>query len=74
MPVALPIIVTCMKFDSAGRLYLGGSDGFLRIVTFPEKFMLRGALLEPEDIDVRIINSSKQGEQLPSPILSLDIS
>jgi hypothetical protein len=74
MPGALPIIVTCMKFDSAGRLYLGGSDGFLRLVTFPEEFVSSDAVLEPEDIDVTIIPSSTQREQPPSPILSLDIS
>merc|ERR1712174_182109 len=74
MPGALPIIVTCMKFDSIGRLYLGGSDGFLRIVTSPDDFILSYDTLDSKEIDVTIIPPSAKQEQPPSPILSLDVS
>ncbi|KAL3779239.1 hypothetical protein HJC23_010886 [Cyclotella cryptica] len=74
MPGALPVIVTCMKFDSIGRLYLGGSDGFLRIVSFPEDYILGEAYLDSKDLKVTIISPSTQDGRPPSPILSLDIS
>ncbi|KAL7488264.1 hypothetical protein ACHAW6_013836 [Cyclotella cf. meneghiniana] len=74
MPGALPVIVTCMKFDSIGRLYLGGSDGFLRIVSFPEDYTLRDADLNSKDLKVTTIPPSTQEGHPPSPILSLDIS
>jgi len=74
MPGALPVIVTCMKFDSIGRLYLGGSDGFLRIVSFPEDYILRDAGLNSKDLKVTTIPPSTQEGRPPSPILSLDIS
>jgi len=73
MPGALPIIVTCMKFDSFGRLYLGGSDGFLRIVTFPQDFILEdGANLNSQDLQLTVV--PHWSHQAPSSILSLDVS
>jgi hypothetical protein len=72
MPGALPIIITCMKFDSLGRLYLGGSDGFLRIVSLPQTFLFGGSPLDSGDVQVTIVPSSTQRQ--PSPILSLDLS
>jgi hypothetical protein len=73
MPGALPIIVTCMKFDSFGRLYLGGSDGFLRIVTFPQDFIFEDAAnLNSQDLQVTVV--PHWSDQAPSPILSLDVS
>lgn len=65
MPGALPVIVTSMKFDSLGRLFLGCSDGFLRVITFPEKFTMEG-------VKATIIPPQSGGQ--PSPILALDIS
>ena len=70
---ALPIVVTCMKFDSYGRLYLGCCDGFLRIVTFPQDFVFGdGADLDSQDLHVTVV--PHWSEQAPSPILSLDVS
>ena len=74
MPGALPVIVTCMKFDSLGRLYLGCSDGFLRIVSFPMGLISAEDGLGSEDLDVTIIHPNENREGPPSPILSLDIS
>ena len=74
MPGALPVIVTCMKFDSLGRLYLGCSDGFLRIVSFPLAFITAEAGLDSEELDVTIIHPNEKRAGSPSPILSLDVS
>lgn len=68
MPGALPIVVTCIKFDSTGRLYIGCSDGFLRIVTFSESFLANNSPLD--EMEVLVIPPPIQ----PYPILSLDIS
>mmetsp|Transcript_20518 Transcript_20518/g.33794 ORF Transcript_20518/g.33794 Transcript_20518/m.33794 type:complete len:561 (+) Transcript_20518:89-1771(+) len=73
MPGALPIVVTCMKFDSYGRLYLGCSDGFLRIVSFPQDFIFGDDFdLNPQDLHVTVV--PHWSDQAPSPILSLDVS
>lgn len=73
MPGALSIVVTCMKFDSVGRLYLGGSDGFLRIATFPQDFIVEDVVdLNLQDVDVRVVPDWLT--ESPSPILSLDMS
>lgn len=71
MPGALPVIATCMKFDLAGRLYVGSSDGLLRIVTFPNSFIASDAALDPNEIQVAVIPMC---ERQQSPILALDIS
>lgn len=70
LPGVRPILVTCLKFDSLGRLFMGGQDGFLRMVTFE---------LKNEDqtmkMDESVISSPKQHlKQPPSSILSLDVS
>jgi len=73
MPGALPIVVTCMKFDSYGRLYLGCSDGFLRIVHFPQDFIFGDGIdLVSQDLHVTVVPN--WSDQAPSPILSLDVS
>mmetsp|Transcript_24175 Transcript_24175/g.34587 ORF Transcript_24175/g.34587 Transcript_24175/m.34587 type:complete len:560 (-) Transcript_24175:132-1811(-) len=73
MPGALPIVVTCMKFDSYGRLYLGCSDGFLRIVHFPQDFIFGDGIdLDSQDLHVTVV--PHWSDQAPSPILSLDVS
>ena len=72
MPGALPIIATCMKFDLAGRLYVGSSDGLLRIVTFSKSFITSDAELDPNEIQVTVIPMMRERQQ--SPILALDIS
>ena len=72
------ILVTCLKFDSLGRLYMGGQDGHLRMVD----------LSSCNDVDKVDVNSmqvkltscfeQKQQQSVPTPtsssILSLDIS
>ena len=74
MPGALPIVVTSMKFDSFGRLYLGGSDGFLRIVHFPQQFVFGDDVeLNSQDLHVTVVPNWSD-EAPPSPILSLDVS
>jgi WD40 repeat protein len=70
MSDVLPVIVTCMKFDSSGRLFLGCSDGCLRIVSFPYQFLRSDFALDSEGIQVTVIPPFGQ----PSPILALDIS
>lgn len=73
MPGALPIVVTCMKFDSVGRLYLGCGDGFLRIVTFPQDFIFGDNIdLNSQELDVTVV--PYWSDDSPSPILSLDVS
>ena len=72
MPGTLPIIATCMKFDLAGRLYVGSSDGLLRIVTFSKSFITSDAELDPNEIQVTVIPMMRERQQ--SPILALDIS
>jgi len=69
LPGVRPTLITCMKFDSAGRLYLGGQDGLLRVVTFPETF--NGNVME-----VRVLSawSSVKSTESTSAILGLDIS
>lgn len=72
LPGVTPILVTCLEFDSLGRLFMGGQDGFLRMVTFT-------ASSNYDDVmQVTLISSSHLNEQLkqqpPSPILSLDVS
>ena len=73
MPGALPIVVTCMKFDSYGRLYLGCSDGFLRIVHFPQDFIF-GDGIDSVSQDLHVTVVPNWSDQAPSPILSLDVS
>lgn len=70
MPGALPVIVTSMKFDSLGRLFLGCSDGYLRIVTFPDKYTTSTYI--DLDVDVELVHPTS--EQQPCSILALDIS
>mmetsp|Transcript_26121 Transcript_26121/g.62074 ORF Transcript_26121/g.62074 Transcript_26121/m.62074 type:complete len:532 (+) Transcript_26121:258-1853(+) len=69
LPGVRPTLITCMKFDSAGRLYLGGQDGLLRVVTFPETF--NGNVME-----VRVLSawSSVKSTECTSAILGLDLS
>ena len=31
LPGVTPILITSLKFDSLGRLFMGGQDGFLRM-------------------------------------------
>ena len=82
LPGAIPILVTCLKFDSMGRLYIGGNDGFLRMVTFPEEYFggvvdsgggaTSGRKQGRKEMQVTVLNASTG--TTPSPILSLDIS
>jgi len=70
LPGVTPILVTCLKFDSLGRLFMGGQDGFLRMVTFAD---------DVDEMQVTLVSSPRQQQlqqlqQLPSPVLSLDIS
>ena len=66
LPGTTPVLIPCLKFDSVGRLYMGGQDGLLRIVN--------GDYERSDEMKVTVISSSKQQEQQQlSPILSLDI-
>jgi len=77
LPGARPSLVTCIEFDSLGRLFLGGQDGLLRMVTFDEDFSPAGGSNDGwnEMMQVKVVTSQKELQQEPlSPILSLDIS
>ena len=72
------ILVTCLKFDSLGRLYMGGEDGHLRMVDLSS-----GNDVDKEDVNamqVKLISclEQKQQQSVPTPtsssILSLGIS
>jgi len=75
LPGTVPTLVTSLKFDSLGRLFAGGADGYLRMVTFPERYFGvgdgMGNLEDESDVKVTVISSTGSN---PSPILSLDIS
>jgi len=72
VPGVRPTLITSLKFDSFGRLFLGGEDGLLRMATFPET--LNGTLND-NAVEVTILSTtSSMKQQTPSPILSLDIS
>lgn len=67
LPGVTPILVTTLEFDSLGRLFMGGQDGFLRMVTFSND-------VSEFDMKVTLLSSPRQQlQQSPSPILSLDI-
>jgi hypothetical protein len=70
----ISIVVTCTKFDSDGKLYLGGSDGILRVVTFPPDFLNVDDvnLMNAQDLEVTVVPHSL--DEPVSPILSLDVS
>eukprot|EP00584_Thalassiosira_punctigera_P022092 CAMPEP_0172553884 /NCGR_PEP_ID=MMETSP1067-20121228/52227_1 /TAXON_ID=265564 ORGANISM="Thalassiosira punctigera, Strain Tpunct2005C2" /NCGR_SAMPLE_ID=MMETSP1067 /ASSEMBLY_ACC=CAM_ASM_000444 /LENGTH=559 /DNA_ID=CAMNT_0013342147 /DNA_START=109 /DNA_END=1788 /DNA_ORIENTATION=- len=74
LPGVTPVLVTCLEFDSLGQLYIGGQDGFLRMVTFLQDFALTD---DPgsnaNEMQVTVISSPRQQMQR-SPVLSLDIS
>ncbi len=59
------ILVTCLKFDTVGRLYVGGQDGYLRMLDVNSS-----TSNEQSDVmqEVKLLSSSS------SSILSLDIS
>jgi len=65
LPGVTPTVITCLKFDSVGRLYMGGNDGLLRMVSFDND---DGG--EDIEMNVKVISTA---EQVISPILSLDI-
>jgi len=65
IPGVTPVVITCLKFDSVGRLYMGGNDGLLRMVSFGNN---DGG--EDIEMNVKVISTA---EQVISPILSLDI-
>lgn len=85
LPGTTPTIVTSVEFNSLGKLFVGGSDGYLRMITFPVNFFgmdYEEMKLGVENITVAAIPSSKQKQQKeeekvqqqpPSPILSLDV-
>lgn len=70
----LSIVVPCTKFDSDGKLYIGGSDGILRVVTFPPDFLNVDDvnLMNAQDLEVTVVPHSL--DESVSPILSLDVS
>jgi len=74
LPGVTPVLVTCLEFDSFGRLYVGGQDGFLRMVTFAPDF---GLTNDPgtnaDEMRVAIVSSPRHQMQR-SPVLSLDVS
>jgi len=67
LPGTTPVLIPCLKFDSVGRLYMGGQDGLLRIVD--------GDYESSDEMKVTVVSSTKQKEQQQqlSPILSLDV-
>ncbi|KAL7466624.1 hypothetical protein ACHAXS_006917, partial [Conticribra weissflogii] len=76
LPGTVPTLVTSLKFDSLGRLFLGGADGYLRMVTFPEHYFGvsdggGSSVRDESDVKVAVISSAGSS---PSPILSLDVS
>ena len=71
LPGAMPIVVTLLEFDSYGRLFMGGQDGFLRMATFATTW--DGSSVVAGKMRV-IALLRQQLRQPPLPILSLDIS
>ena len=82
------VIITCLKFDSVGRLYAGGGDGRLRVTIFDndnsnKEVGMRTTLI-PSQVNPSSSSSFsslwkwKQGEldsaKYLSPILAIDIS
>ena len=67
LPGTTPAIITCLKFDSVGRLYMGGRDGLLRMVTFNHD---DGNENDEMEMEVTVLSSA---ETQISPILSLDL-
>ena len=67
LPGVTPTLVTCLKFDSTGRLFMGGADGLLMMAEFAD---------DAQNMEVAVISSPKQLEygQAPSSVLSLDVS
>lgn len=61
------ILVTCLKFDAFGRLYMGGQDGYLRMVNVNN-------LSSNEQFDLDAMQDVKLLSSSSSSILSLDIS
>jgi len=74
LPGTMPIVVTSLEFDSYGRLFMGGQDGFLRMATFATTHDGSSSVVVGE-MRGTVIASPRHGlRQPPSPILSLDIS
>ncbi len=80
VPAVMPnnILVTCLKFDSLGRLYMGGQDGYLRTIDLNSSINTDANQIDFDAVHVKPLSNLRHHERnsnLPlSSILSLDIS
>eukprot|EP00985_Skeletonema_marinoi_P012936 scaffold6344_cov80-Skeletonema_marinoi.AAC.1 len=75
LPGTTPTIVTSVRFNSLGQLFVGGNDGYLRMITFPNDFFgmdFEEMKSEVDNMTVTIIKEEEKVQQPPSPILSFD--
>ncbi|KAK1736896.1 WD40 repeat domain-containing protein [Skeletonema marinoi] len=76
LPGTTPTIVTSVRFNSLGQLFVGGNDGYLRMITFPNDFFgmdFEEMKSEVDNMTVTIIKEEEKVQQPPSPILSFDV-
>ena len=72
------ILVTCLKFDSLGRLYMGGRDGYLRKIDLSGSITTDDNQIDFETVHVKPLSNLRRHKSNSNPpsssILSLDIS
>lgn len=74
LPGATPVLVTCLRFDSAGRLFVGGQDGFLRMVAcVGDSVSTDDPGKKADQMQVAVVSSPRDQMQR-SPVLSLVVS
>ncbi|KAL9189994.1 hypothetical protein ACHAXT_009669 [Thalassiosira profunda] len=74
LPGTTPTLITCLQFDAAGRLFMGGADGLLRMVSFAQDDSASGNAFYTEMQIATISSLDQQANEQPSPILSIDVS